>query len=462
MKRIILLLTITISHACCVLAQSITHEVKRGETFESISEKYGISPEELKTNNPRHSVCYVGLKLNIPQKGQAPTNNSKHTIYDDFIENIKAAQDGDIKAFVKVGECYEKGHGTDIDTKQAVAWYKYGTIQKSDDCKFALGRCYEKGIGMEADIRQALRIYGELALNEYTASQKHLKELNYEQRSWQYLAAYGQVPESVKQKWEEEKRQKEQEREQEQKRKQEEQKRQEEQRRQQEAVRQASARQEQSVQTQSRATRSATKNLLFKGGQILQELVNSMSNQPNWSSNVIDQHIIDDTDGVQTMMTKMPCVSCNSTGICNACQIAVVAGQQICPMCNGTRRCQLCKGRGYSISYSKFYPTGDIAVFDENGKFLDARVRSSGSNYSDNASQSSSSSTRNYSSRSTCPKCGGKKFGRECYEFAAGSSAGWAQPHHNYAGSSCSICGRTSDHYHYPCTECQGHGTIKN
>lgn len=60
--------------------------------------------------------------------------------------------------------------------------------------------------------------------------------------------------------------------------------------------------------------------------------------------------------------------------------------------------------------------------------------------------QSSSSNSSGRSS-SSCSKCGGRG-----YEFTAYKHSASADSYHNYAGNSCSICGGTSDHYHYRCT----------
>ena len=68
----------------------------------------------------------------------------------------------------------------------------------------------------------------------------------------------------------------------------------------------------------------------------------------------------------------------------------------------------------------------------------------------DSSSSSSSSSSRT----GTCPKCGGKGYRPESYTYAAGSSM---VPYHNSSGTSCSICGKATDHYHYRCTECKRH-----
>ena len=65
--KIKFLFWVLISFSIRISAQTTTHQVLRGETFSSISSKYGISEETLKKANPRATVCYAGLKLVIPE-----------------------------------------------------------------------------------------------------------------------------------------------------------------------------------------------------------------------------------------------------------------------------------------------------------------------------------------------------------------------------------------------------------
>ena len=50
-------------------AQQCEHIVQRGENFESIASKYGVTIEELKKANGESASCYVGRKLQIPYHG---------------------------------------------------------------------------------------------------------------------------------------------------------------------------------------------------------------------------------------------------------------------------------------------------------------------------------------------------------------------------------------------------------
>lgn len=67
MKRYLLLLTAVL---CASLHAQDTrqHVVQRGETFAVIARRYRLTEDEVKAANPNHSVCYVGLKLQIPVK----------------------------------------------------------------------------------------------------------------------------------------------------------------------------------------------------------------------------------------------------------------------------------------------------------------------------------------------------------------------------------------------------------
>lgn len=54
-----------------------THTVKRGESFALITKRYGITEEQLKAANPNKTVCYVGLKLELPKNPASQGTNSQ-------------------------------------------------------------------------------------------------------------------------------------------------------------------------------------------------------------------------------------------------------------------------------------------------------------------------------------------------------------------------------------------------
>ena len=70
MKPILLFLFLMLAYTTTSNAQTpSTHTVQRGETIESVAEKYGVSAGALQQANPDiKSYFFVGMKLNIPQK----------------------------------------------------------------------------------------------------------------------------------------------------------------------------------------------------------------------------------------------------------------------------------------------------------------------------------------------------------------------------------------------------------
>ncbi len=48
------------------------HKVQRGETYESIAKRYGVSVQALREANPRHKNCLTGLRIAIPDPPPPP------------------------------------------------------------------------------------------------------------------------------------------------------------------------------------------------------------------------------------------------------------------------------------------------------------------------------------------------------------------------------------------------------
>ena len=75
MKRYILSLILAMGMIVGMAQTTQTHTVQRGETIESVAQKYGITVDALKAANPNAgNLFFVGMKLNIPVKvinGQA-------------------------------------------------------------------------------------------------------------------------------------------------------------------------------------------------------------------------------------------------------------------------------------------------------------------------------------------------------------------------------------------------------
>lgn len=90
-KRIIAIMTCVLISTVSVLAQTVKkHIVERGETVESIAEKYGVTKASIIEMNPDAAqFVYVGMELKIPEGGKtvetisADKNESVSSLYDD-------------------------------------------------------------------------------------------------------------------------------------------------------------------------------------------------------------------------------------------------------------------------------------------------------------------------------------------------------------------------------------------
>lgn len=73
-----------------------------------------------------------------------------------FMENKKAAEQGDAQAQYNLGQYYEIGVDVDEDEKTAFEWYGKAAKQGLVEAQDALGRCYHNGIGVERNDEKAV------------------------------------------------------------------------------------------------------------------------------------------------------------------------------------------------------------------------------------------------------------------------------------------------------------------
>lgn len=151
-------------------------------------------------------------------------------------------------------------------------------------------------------------------------------------------------------------------------------------------------------------------------------------------------------DGFCFVCSVSTCVGCYGRKICTVCsgrgQIyhAYFKNYVQCGACLGAGRCKYCQGAGCKVT-TKLWAPGEAEAYQ-------AAKREEVGDYSLGGGSSSNSHS------GVCPKCGGKGYRAEAYTYAAGSSVA---PYHNSGGTSCYICGKATDHYHYRCTECKRH-----
>lgn len=80
MKKFFLSL-IALMLSVSVFAQAVVHTVQRGETLESIAQKYGVSTQDLLNANPdAKEYLYTGMKISIPAVQKAVANYEEKTV----------------------------------------------------------------------------------------------------------------------------------------------------------------------------------------------------------------------------------------------------------------------------------------------------------------------------------------------------------------------------------------------
>lgn len=91
-----------------------------------------------------------------------------------FMENRKAAEQGDALAQYNLGQYYEIGINMDEDESMAFEWYSKAAKQGLVEAQDALGRCYHSGIGVERNDKEAVKWWLEAAKQGNMAAQNSL------------------------------------------------------------------------------------------------------------------------------------------------------------------------------------------------------------------------------------------------------------------------------------------------
>lgn len=91
MKHLVALLVILLSAMSATAQTQTTHEVQRGETLESIAQKYGLATEALLQTNPDAAdMFFTGMKLRIPA-GRTTTQQVQETSSDNQAQETTVA-----------------------------------------------------------------------------------------------------------------------------------------------------------------------------------------------------------------------------------------------------------------------------------------------------------------------------------------------------------------------------------
>ena len=81
----------------------------------------------------------------------------------DFLEQMRLAEQGDADAQYKLGKCYYYGRTVAKDYEKAVEWYTKSAKQGNVRAQSNLGFCYNKGWGVEKDCEKAVEWYTKAA-----------------------------------------------------------------------------------------------------------------------------------------------------------------------------------------------------------------------------------------------------------------------------------------------------------
>lgn len=159
-------------------------------------------------------------------------------------------------------------------------------------------------------------------------------------------------------------------------------------------------------------------------------------------------HYVFYEDGYCLATTVTTCVCCYGKKVCPVCHgrggvyNSYTGLYYSCTSCGGTKTCKFCHGAGGQVM-NKLWAPGEAEAYRAALHEVESE---------ESSSSSSSSSSGSSSGSGVCPKCGGKGYLPEAYEYAAGSRYA---PYHNSGGTQCPICGKSTDHYHYRCLECK-------
>ncbi len=173
-----------------------------------------------------------------------------------------------------------------------------------------------------------------------------------------------------------------------------------------------------------------------------------IKNEVNMPIYMGQAHYVYYEDGYCLATTVTTCVCCYGKKVCPVCQgkggvyNSYTGIYYPCKACMGTKVCKYCNGTGGQTT-SKLWAPGEAEAYRDAMREVESE---------ESSSSSSSSSSGSSSGSGVCPKCGGKGYLPEAYEYAAGSRYA---PYHNSGGTQCPICGKSTDHYHYRCLECK-------
>ncbi|MBF0190874.1 MAG: sel1 repeat family protein [Magnetococcales bacterium] len=111
---------------------------------------------------------------------------------------IRQAEQGDVKAQLKLGQMFHEGRGVAVEYRQAMRWYRLAAAQGNAEAQNGVGTLYDNGKGVARDYREAARWFLMAAEQGHVLARRNLgwmyekgqglvqdDERSYQ---WQYLA----------------------------------------------------------------------------------------------------------------------------------------------------------------------------------------------------------------------------------------------------------------------------------
>ena len=137
----------------------------------------GHAPETANVAPQDRSVVTGESPVSAVQGGSGPDDASH---YADDLESLrKAAERGDVKAQVALGDKYCTGDGVTRDYREALEWYLKAAEQGNAEAQNSLGYMYDAGRGVRQDYAEALRWYRKAADQGNAAAACNLGSMYY-------------------------------------------------------------------------------------------------------------------------------------------------------------------------------------------------------------------------------------------------------------------------------------------
>ena len=390
---VLMMLTLTAS------AQRCEHKVQRGEDFESIAQKYGVTVEELMEANPDSKACYAGRKLLIPwhgvpvqqkdpevkpfdygltssddkvlTKSKAATYQVGKALlmakkYDEAHPYLVAAADsGEVRAYYPLGLYYSQEESQRRDNDLAALYFSKAAENIKDktmleywhSCGY-LAEYFLEGRFVEKDVKEARRFGDEYLNHAYGKYKDHAKQLMAKIRTEQEAIERAERARQaeLKRKQQEEARKQ----------------REEEQRRRQLA--------QQNTRAQSAQISAPQRgnNVVASSGTFAEQAVPATQNlQPYTRGNFFggESTHYPQPDGSVKIHNRTPCTYCHGSGRCEGCQYnamynSVASIPRACPMCMGSTICGRCHGQKMLDSWVFLDKNGQGYGVDDRGKVM--------------------------------------------------------------------------------------------